>query len=182
MYNIVLYPETIRTMTRSNKVTHKMTIIGKFTMLRILWNYIDCVSTLQLWTSHILYERSVSSCQNVVWRGIVKWGSLYWAAFKQGHRKLMMLEIVPFRTRYTISGCLHLRHLYTHRHIIYLWKAFCIQWYNIWVCVGGAFKLVKQLVFEDLLLAYKRRAPRSPCRPCRVLREFVFLILFFTGM
>ena len=28
----------------------------------------------------------------------------------------------------------------------------------------------------------KRRAPRSSHKSCRVLRKFVFLILFFTGM
>ena len=58
-------------------------------MPRILWSYIDCVSTSQLWTSHILYERSVSPRQNAIWRGTVRWDRLFWAAFKQGHRKLM---------------------------------------------------------------------------------------------
>ena len=61
MYTIVLYPETIRMMTGSNKVTHKMTIIP-----RILRSYIDCVSALQQCTSHILYERSISPRQHVV--------------------------------------------------------------------------------------------------------------------
>ena len=89
MNNIVLYPETTKMMTRSNKFTHKMMLIWKITMPRIIWSYIDCVSTLQLWTSHILYERSVSPRQNAVWRGTVRWGGLCWAAFKQGHRKLM---------------------------------------------------------------------------------------------
>ena len=95
MNNIVLYPETIRMMTRSNKVTHNMTIIGKFTMQRIQWSYNHCVSTLQLWTSHILYERLVSPRVNAVWRGTVMWGSLCWATFKQGHHKLIV-ELPPY--------------------------------------------------------------------------------------
>ena len=89
VYNIVLYPETIRMMTRSNKVTHKMKIIGKFTMPRILWSFIDCVSTLQLWTSHTFYEKTISPSQHAEWRGTVKRGCLCWAAFKQGHHKFM---------------------------------------------------------------------------------------------
>ena len=64
MDNIVLYPKTIRMMTRSNKFTHKMRIIGRFTMPRILRSFIDCVSTLQLWTSHILYERLTTTHSN----------------------------------------------------------------------------------------------------------------------
>ena len=49
IYNTVLDPETIRIMTSLNMVTNTMTIIGKCTMPRMLC-YIDCVSTLQLWT------------------------------------------------------------------------------------------------------------------------------------
>ena len=126
MYNVVLYPETIRMLTWSNTVTPKMTIIGKFIMPRILWSYIDCVSTSQLWTSHILYERSVSPRQNAVWRGTVRWGSLWWAAFKQGHRKLMNVRncVIPHTLH---NGCLNLRHLFTHGHIIYHWKALFIH-------------------------------------------------------
>jgi len=76
-------------MTRSNKVTYKIKIIGKFAMPRILWSYIDYVSTSQLWINHTLFEISISPRQNAVWRGTVKWGSLCWEAFKQVHRKLM---------------------------------------------------------------------------------------------
>ena len=36
------------------------------------------------------------------------------------------LEIAPFRTLYTISGCLHLQHLHTYGHIVYVWKALFI--------------------------------------------------------
>ena len=69
----------------SSKVTHKMTIIWKFTMPRILWSY---VSTLQIWISHVLYERLVFPRQNTMWLGTVRWGGGCWAAFKQGHHKL----------------------------------------------------------------------------------------------
>ena len=115
MDNIAMYPGRIRMMTRSKQVTHKMTIIGKFTMPRILWSYINCVSTSQLLTSHILYERSVSRSRNVVWHGTVKWGSFCWAAFKQGHCKLMNVR------NCAIPHTLHIFWLLTSASPTYLW-------------------------------------------------------------
>ena len=42
-------------------------------MLRILWSYIDCVSTLQLWRSHVLSGRKISPRKYAVclWGGVV---------------------------------------------------------------------------------------------------------------
>ena len=94
MENYVVYSKRIRMMTRSNKVTRKMTIIGKFTMPQILWRYIDCVSSIQLWTMDKSYTVwkivfSPSKCGVTV---TVRWGSLSCAAFKKGHRKLMSVR------------------------------------------------------------------------------------------
>ena len=65
-------------------------------------------------------------CDVELWRGVV-------CVERRSNRVTVnwwTLEIAPFRTRtrYIISGCLHLRHLQTHEHIIYLWKALFIPW------------------------------------------------------
>ena len=125
IYNIVLYPETLRVMARSNKVTHKMTIVGKFAMPRIPGSYIDwlynygqvilsrkekCLPVkmrcdMELWDEVVCVERrSIRVTVNVN-----EW----------------TLEIEPFSS---FIGCLYLRHLHTHRHITYHWKPFLSPW------------------------------------------------------
>ena len=109
-------------MSRSNKVTHKMTIIERFTTPPKLWSYIDCVFTLQPWTSHILYEKNFLSKMRCV-------VELRGEVVCVERRSIMvtvnwwMLEIAPFRCS---IGCLYLRHPHTHGHIMYHWKTLFI--------------------------------------------------------
>ena len=73
---------------------------------------------------YTLYKSTILPRQNAVWRGHVRWECLCGAAFKHGHRKLMNVRncAIP-HTLYNFIGCLHLRHLHTRGHIIYLWNA-----------------------------------------------------------